>query len=164
MDYNTLYQKLEELTPLLFDCGRLCGSRCCRSEDDTDGMLLFPGEEKLFANAQGMRLHPTQLEGYGPATLLICPGTCDRTARPLACRVFPLAPALENGQIVCRPDSRGRFLCPLCRDDTEALDPAFVSAVQDIYSSLYAHGDTRPFIEYLCRAAQSGADPLGLGI
>ena len=37
---------LENLTPLRTDCGKVCGSACCKSLDaEETGMLLFPGEE-----------------------------------------------------------------------------------------------------------------------
>ena len=39
---------LSDLTPLLTDCGRLCGFACCKGDEQTS-MLLFPGEEALFA-------------------------------------------------------------------------------------------------------------------
>ncbi len=38
---------LSDLTPLLTDCGRLCGVACCKGDEQT-GMLLFPGEEALL--------------------------------------------------------------------------------------------------------------------
>lgn len=37
------------ITPLRFDCGRLCGAACCAPDEEGDGgMLLFPGEEALY--------------------------------------------------------------------------------------------------------------------
>ncbi|MDD3243926.1 MAG: hypothetical protein PHD32_09420 [Eubacteriales bacterium] len=160
MNYNTVWQKIEELTPLRFDCGRLCGLYCCQSDSPTGGMLLFPGEEAVYAAHPEMALHRIELEGFGQGVLLVCPGTCDRSIRPLACRLFPLAPALEDGKITCRLDARGRYICPLCRDDTEALDPAFIEAAKQTYAWLYEQPETRLFVEYLCRVSAPGGDPL----
>ena len=45
---------LKDLTPLKRDCGRSCGAACCQSDEDGQGgMLLFPGEEKLYAALPG---------------------------------------------------------------------------------------------------------------
>ena len=43
------YALLEELTPLTTDCGAVCGGRCCQESADSEGMLLFPGEETFLA-------------------------------------------------------------------------------------------------------------------
>ena len=50
---------LECVTPLKTDCGRACGGACCQpDEDGQGGMLLFPGEEALYADLP---------EGFSPA-------------------------------------------------------------------------------------------------
>ena len=36
-------------TPLVRNCGQLCSAACCQGSD-TEGMLLFPGEEELYEN------------------------------------------------------------------------------------------------------------------
>ena len=67
---ETARRKLETLTPLKTDCGRLCGARCCASlEGEETGMLLFPGEEDFYEDQEGWRIVPT-----GKDLLLICPG------------------------------------------------------------------------------------------
>ena len=43
-------EQLCDLTPLLTDCGALCGAACCHSDaDGQGGVYLFPGEETLYA-------------------------------------------------------------------------------------------------------------------
>jgi len=38
-----------ELTPMLNDCGALCGAACCQpDEDGQGGVHLFPGEAALL--------------------------------------------------------------------------------------------------------------------
>mgnify|MGYP000743635207 CR=1 FL=1 len=75
---------LSDLTPLLTDCGRLCGFACCKGDEQT-GMLLFPGEEALFAPCAFGRVIPAHFELAGrPAHLFVCNGTCSRENRPLA--------------------------------------------------------------------------------
>ena len=72
---------LSDLTPLLTDCGRLCGFACCKGDEQT-GMLLFPGEEALFAPCAFGRVIPAHFELAGrPAHLFVCNGTCSRKNR-----------------------------------------------------------------------------------
>lgn len=117
---------LEEVTPLAEDCGQVCGGRCCKATAESVGMLLFPGEEAL-AEGCGFTLHPA--EG---GTLLTCDGTCDRTTRPLACRMFPLFPFVEeDGRVRAVYDPRGWWLCPLVRECAHVLlQREFVRAVR----------------------------------
>ena len=44
---KTCYSLLRNTTPLDYDCGKICGGKCCKGDNKT-GMLLFPGEEKLI--------------------------------------------------------------------------------------------------------------------
>ena len=120
------YALLEELTPLTTDCGAVCDGRCCHESADSEGMLLFPGEEVLLADA-GYTIRPAE-GGY----LLTCDGTCDRRLRPLSCRIFPLFPILtEEGRIKAVYDPRGYRMCPLVRECAHVpLDRDFVRAVR----------------------------------
>ncbi len=120
------YALLEELTPLTTDCGAVCGGRCCQESADSEGMLLFPGEETLLAG-DGYTIRPAD-GGY----LLTCGGTCDRSRRPLACRIFPLFPYVEeNGRVRAVYDPRGYRMCPLVRECAHVpLDREFVRAVR----------------------------------
>lgn len=117
---------LSEITPLKRDCGRICGERCCSSlEGEETGMLLFPGEEDLYEDAEGWRMLPA-----GREMLLICPGKCERETRPLACRMFPLMPRLTEKGVSVRTDERARAVCPLARQGKSSMDPAFAEAVR----------------------------------
>ena len=122
------YALLEEVTPLTTDCGAVCDGRCCRESADSEGMLLFPGEEVLLADA-GYTIRPAE-GGY----LLTCDGTCDRALRPLACRIFPLFPILtEEGRVKAVYDPRGWRMCPLVRECAHVpLDRAFVRTVRRV--------------------------------
>ena len=122
------YALLENVTPLTTDCGGVCDGRCCRESADSEGMLLFPGEEVLLADA-GYTIRPAE-GGY----LLTCDGTCDRSLRPLSCRIFPLFPILtEEGRIKAVYDPRGYRMCPLVRECAHVpLDRAFVRTVRRV--------------------------------
>ena len=128
---------LESLTPLKTDCGRLCQGACCRGDEAT-GMLLFPGEEALYADCAFARVVPTGFSlGGTPAQLLVCDGRCDRKNRPLACRLFPLFLKFREDQTpVLRMDTRARAVCPLTDYGMKALDPEFRQAARRAYDLL----------------------------
>ena len=137
---------LETLTPLKTDCGRLCGARCCASlEGEETGMLLFPGEEDLYEDRAGWRMVPA-----GKELLLICPGTCDRKDRPLACRMFPLMPVIRPDETTAvRTDERARGICPLARQGKRAMDPDFTEAVREAGDMLAREPEQRDFLRRL---------------
>ena len=92
------YAVLKYATPLEnTDCGTICGAACC-SGSENDCMFLLPGEDELVKR-NGFTVRETQGNSGYPAVL--CNGKCNRNARPLACRFFPLFPAVteENGRI-----------------------------------------------------------------
>ena len=128
---------LKDLTPLKTDCGRLCQGACCRGDEAT-GMLLFPGEEALYADCAFARVIPTGFSlGGTPAQLLVCDGRCDRKNRPLACRLFPLFLKFREDQTpVLRMDARARAVCPLTDYGMKALDPEFKQAARRAYDLL----------------------------
>ena len=130
-------KKLNTLTPLKTDCGRLCQGACCRGDEAT-GMLLFPGEEALYEGCAFARVVPTDFSlGGTPAQLLVCDGRCDRKNRPLACRLFPLFLKFREDQTpVLRMDARARAVCPLTDYGMKALDPAFRQAARRAYDLL----------------------------
>ncbi len=128
---------LESLTPLKTDCGRLCQGACCQGDEAT-GMLLFPGEEALYADCTFARVVPTGFSlGGTPAQLLVCSGRCDRKNRPLACRLFPLFLKFREDQTpVLHMDARARAVCPLTDYGMKALDPEFKQAARRAYDLL----------------------------
>lgn len=115
---------LEQVTPLESDCGRVCDGRCCRATEEHEGMLLFPGE----ACGEGFTVRTTSAGDR----LCVCDGTCDRTERPLACRMFPLFPAVgEDGRVRAVYDVRAFGVCPLVRECAHVpLRRDFVRAVR----------------------------------
>ena len=137
---------LEGLTPLKQDCGRICGGACCGSDEDGQGgMLLFPGEEKLYQTLPaGFRI--VEDRAVVPnGKLLICDGFCDRSQRPLSCRLFPLLPTRTG----CRMDRRAWAVCPLMEYGKQGLLPAFVQAVSQAGRLLYACPEHAAFLDAL---------------
>lgn len=144
---ETALQRLEGTTPLRTDCGLRCGARCCSGEGD-GGMLLFAGEDCLLPQA---RLQEALLPGYGKVTLLRCGGHCDRALRPLACRIFPLAPRACGDGFAVRMDLRGRAVCPLTHRPASALQRPFVAAVQAALDGIAAWPEGRRYLAALSR-------------
>ena len=136
---------LAEVTPLKGDCGRVCGARCCRSlEGEETGMLLFPGEEEAYLEKPGWTVRET------PAGLLaVCPGRCERSERPLACRIFPLLPVLREDGVKAAADQRARAVCPLLRQGIRGMNPAFAEAVREAGRILAEDPEQREFLEML---------------
>ena len=144
------YQILATTTPLSFDCGRLCGSICCSSQAPGTGMILFPGEERRYpktlpwaeiekyrhirVNSPELPPDVTDFDLY----LLRCHGVCSREQRPLACRVFPLAPLItENGVIRLVLDTDGMEICPLVHQgQINRLRTGFVRQVRRAFQLL----------------------------
>ena len=135
---------LENITPLNQDCGRYCGGACCQSDEDGQGgMLLFPGEEALYADLPAgfsIREDDSVLPGM---KLLTCEGTCDRDTRPLSCRLFPLLPTRTGAKM----DRRAWAVCPLMASGKRGLNPEFVEAVKAAGQVLYACPEHAAFLD-----------------
>ena len=154
--YLQLYRLFDENTPLPVDCGRLCNSACCGGDDS--GMLLFPGEKQVYKliNPTNMRIEETDLayrynnKEY-KTPILFCDGQCDRYIRPLACRIFPLTPVLDdNGQIEIITDPRAKSICPLAKTlYLDEYDENFVKSVKKAFTLLNKNKHVHTFmVEY----------------
>ena len=135
---------IDDLTPMLNDCGALCGAACCQpDEDNQGGVYLFPGEEALLSDCGWGHIVPTPF-----APMLVCDGPCDRDARPLACRFFPLTPVRgKSGKWTVRMDIRARAMCPLAAHGLSGLDPAFPRAVRDALRIIAGEPEGDAFLE-----------------
>jgi len=108
-------------------------------------MLLFPGEEEAYAGREGWTIRETAM---GP--MVICPGTCAREERPLACRLFPLLPvAGADGEVRAAVDLRAKAVCPLARQGKSAMDPDFTEAVREAGSLLAEDKEQAAFLRRL---------------
>ena len=56
-----IYDMLEEVSPLDYDCGRLCGEICCvydeSGEHEAVGLFLLPGEELMYEGSDSFKLY-----------------------------------------------------------------------------------------------------------
>ena len=121
--YNKIFEIMGDLTPLTVDCGVLCEAACCKGEDDL-GMLLFPYEES------NLPIRKTEFGGR----LAVCNGNCNREDRPLACRIFPFFPTVdEKGKVFVEKDHRAGRLCPLLEHSEEIVfNPKFFKALKKV--------------------------------
>lgn len=148
--YKNLYARLDDVTPLDSDCGKLCGAVCCQDSEDASGMYLYLGERALYENnAGGFCIEPSDFV-YAKdrcADFLSCPGICDRSLRPLACRIFPLAPYVaDDGYLRIILDPRANGMCPLYDKGASVLSSRFVKNVTYVLRALFLVREVRQFI------------------
>jgi len=146
--YQDLYHRLNEITPLVVDCGELCSSACCNQEYG-QGVFLFPGEEIMFEGKSSWS-PIIQVEGR---QALNCEGVCERNERPLFCRIFPLFPYISTEDTVeiifYSPMS---YLCPLIKlKDFSILAEDFLDEMEDIADSLIAQPECLSFLKQISR-------------
>lgn len=152
--YEKAYRLLNNVTPLETDCGALCNKACCDSNDVDAGMYLFPGEVVMYSQAPSwLRIEKSDFT-YGnnkPVNIAICTDACERSLRPLACRIFPLTPYIESsGGMVIKVDPRSAVLCPLARKNAEQrLDTDFIDTVVRVFKFLAKDRDVRAYISAL---------------
>jgi len=143
IQWERLYRILEKITPLHADCGKLCGKKCCSVREGA-GIYLFPGEEKNFSGDEqwcslsecaGGNDYYTGTGGF----ILNCRGKCPREKRPLACRLFPLAPHLDGaGNLEIVMDSDALFICPLVTDgNINRLEASFLEGARIVWAELF---------------------------
>ena len=108
-------------------------------------MLLFPGEEEAYIGKAGWAIRETAI-----GLLVICPGSCERNERPLACRLFPLLPVADrNGELRAVTDLRAKAVCPLARQGKSAMNPAFIEAVKEVGTLLAEEKEQAVFLKRL---------------
>ena len=152
------YEAIGDLTPMLNDCGALCGAACCATDEDGQGGVhLFPGEGELLRDCDWVE---SVLPGSF-APVMTCAGTCERDKRPLGCRIFPLTPARgRDGRWTVRMDARARTMCPLTGSGIGGLDPAFVKAVRRALRIVAADPEGDAFLERWFELEEAYRKPL----
>ncbi len=154
--YTKVWKKLETITPLMGDCGRLCDKKCCGGTEH-DGMLLFPGEEYLYEalSRDWFQIIDSNIalsDGY-KIKLLVCRGECPREYRPLSCRIFPVIPYInEEGRAEFRLDLRSLGICPVVFNPREnPVEDEFIEALYSAFPPLLKDDAIVEFIEILSR-------------
>ncbi|MCR4746385.1 MAG: hypothetical protein K5894_14305 [Lachnospiraceae bacterium] len=164
-DYEEIYEMLDKVSPVDFDCGKICGAVCCQDIYGEDvGIYLLPGEEKVHDRTDPwMKWSEDRAENYdfpkswkGIVYFLSCtdPMHCKRAKRPIQCRTFPLLPDInENGELsLIYDDTPLPYVCPLIDSETELNDDfiettlkAWEKLLKDplIYDYIKAESDKR---------------------
>jgi len=148
--YRKAYRILQDSTPLKFDCGMLCNSRCCQGGDEA-GMCLYPGEEcMLDKSSDFLSIRKEKLLDMD-VLFAVCGGKCDRRSRPLACRIFPYVPYLDpGGRLTIIEDPRAKYLCPLLMEPFELkIDKIFRRKVKNVFQLLAEDNDIKCFLTVL---------------
>ncbi len=161
--YEKVYTMLDKTTPLLTDCGELCSHACCASTEEASGMYLYPGEEEMYSdNPTWIRIEQSSFT-YGngkPVSIAICNEHCQRSLRPLACRIFPLTPYMDhNRSLTIKVDSRAVPICPLARESsTHQLEENFINTVANVFRLLIKDNEIKSFILSLSRLMDEQED------
>lgn len=144
--YSHIYKLLENVTPLNIDCGKLCGSVCCKGDKDT-GMYLFPFEENMYEkNENWFHICDSDfLIDKKPVKIFICNGKCKRNMRPLSCRIFPVF-CIDNE---LKSDIRANSLCPLVygQISLSEYNPDFIFNLKKVFNILNKFSITKKYIK-----------------
>jgi len=149
--WKAIYRLLNRVSPIDGDCGKLCGAACCTCSEEVDeetmGIYLYPGEEKIHdKNCDWLEWTVEKAEDYdfpdswsGNIYFVRCktPPVCPRSMRPFQCRTFPLTPHItEEGLLVLiNNDEDLPYNCPLIENSTE-LNQDFVKATYTVWTHL----------------------------
>ena len=149
-----IYQRLDEVTPVDFDCGKLCGEVCCvydADETHTEELVLYllPGEELMYEDSPDFELYyMDSSESRYPHSwkdniyLVKCknPPRCDRSIRPIQCRTFPLVPHIsKNGEFhLVLDETEFPYECPIIRDHIK-LNENFINVTYEIWKMLISN-------------------------
>ena len=128
-----IHEKLNQVSPLNYDCGKLCGEICCIYDDEdypNDDLIIYllPGEELLYDSSKSFELIHYDIEEIryphswkdGVYTVkCLNPPRCEREIRPIQCRTFPLIPHIDknNHFHLIFDDSQYPYKCPLINDN-----------------------------------------------
>ena len=140
---ESCYSQLRKVTPLDFDCGKICDGKCCKGDEKT-GMIIFPGEEKFID--KNMKIFKNEAGD----TVAVCNGSCDRNKRPLACRIYPLFPLLvsSDGKDVVEVIFDCRADCPIIEEGYN-INRRFEKAVRRVGKYLLLNNETKEYYKEL---------------
>lgn len=149
--WKAIYRLLDRVSPINYDCGKLCGASCCTVSgdysDEMMGIYLYPGEEKIHdPNCSWLSWTVERAEDYdfpdswqGNLYFVRCktPPHCPRGMRPFQCRTFPLTPHITEDGILTLiyNDEDLPYSCPLI-DEEIPLSDDFVRATYTVWSHL----------------------------
>lgn len=167
--WKAIYKLLDRVSPVDFDCGKICNSACCSvdeeliydanlTEDDM-GIYLFPGEDKLHRkNDSWINWQSHEADDFdfppswhGKIHFIRCktPPTCPRKIRPLQCRTYPLYPYIDDDDtlhLIYYPHFTP-YSCPLI-DSRIPLSERFCKATFTVWKRLIEDSLIYDLIKY----------------
>lgn len=155
--YLKIYQLLDTVSPVDYDCGELCESICCTCNDEHTKnkdmvIYLLPGEEELFfdnnnknnnnwfdISKENTKYYEYPKSWNGDVFFIRCktPPTCNRKLRPIQCRTFPLTPFINEDnklQMIYEIDN-SIYICPLIKEKIK-LNQDFIEKTYYAWSLL----------------------------
>ena len=154
--YEDAYALLENVTPMPFDCGMVCGAACCNAEDEDAGIFLLPGEEVMQERESG----DFAWEEISKSNwFLRCMRTdnCNRQKRPIQCRTFPLMPIInESGELeIIVNDMELPYACPLIESEAD-MSEEFYEAVRAAWERLTEIPEVKEYLKESSRQRMEG--------
>lgn len=155
--YQKIYDKLNQVNHVPYDCGSLCQKACCQRVDQEMGIYLLPNEDLILKEEKDWLVwEEHRAEEYdfpsswtGNTYFLNCNGTCPREKRPIQCRTFPLTPHLStNGQLSLIWETLELpYTCPLIAKKLP-LDEDYVTTLFQAWQILIVDPLIRDLVDY----------------
>ena len=160
--YRRIYEITGNESAIEGDCGKICGSVCCRCETydgDEAYIYMLPHEEEAFRGCDtslyytktDAKEHDLPASWGKTVTIATCPGPseCDRRYRPIQCRTYPLLPHINaRGELeLIYSDAATPYTCPLIYEKRELTD-GFVAATYEAWSILVGYDRIRDLVLY----------------
>ena len=149
--WKAIYRLLDKVSPVDYDCGKLCNAACCTCNDIEDqgemGSYLYPGEHKIHDRKDDwLEWSAEEASDFefpdswnGPVYFVRCktPPVCPLEKRPLQCRTYPLSPYItEDGLLeMVYNDEDLPYSCPLIEEEIP-LNDDFVRATYTVWAHL----------------------------
>ena len=145
-----IYDMLEEVSPLDYDCGKLCGEICCvydeSEEHEAVGLFLLPGEELMYEDSDSFNLYAVDSKevDFPPSwkedvfmVECINPPKCDRSIRPIQCRTFPLIAHISKDRKLhlILDENEIPYECPIMKDNIQ-LNDDFIKVTYKVWEIL----------------------------
>ncbi|OED30378.1 hypothetical protein [Methanosphaera sp. WGK6] len=145
-----IYDMLDEVSPVGFDCGTLCGEICCVYDDDCSdekvALYLLPGEELMYEDSDSFNLYAIDSRDIDyphswtdDVFVVECvnPPRCEREIRPIQCRTFPLIPHISSDGVfhLILDKHEMPYECPIIEKNIK-LEDSFVKRTYDVWKIL----------------------------
>lgn len=145
-----IYDLLDGVSPLDYDCGKLCGEICCvydeSEEHEAVGLFLLPGEELMYEDNDSFNLYAVDSKevDFPPSwkedvfmVECINPPRCDRSIRPIQCRTFPLIAHISKDRKLhlILDENEIPYECPIMKDNIR-LNEDFIKVTYKVWEIL----------------------------